>query len=221
MSIQCPKCNTTNLNDAKFCKSCGNKLEAVTQKVEQQIVDSSSDSGSFAWIFWVLVVIGIVYLMNSSDNTTTSNTTSQKSVKNEEENRNKQWYATHASLSLPSTGVLAKQFTNGTSPLEIKTSYSNEHYFIKMINALNGNTVAKLFIRSGDKIELNIPSGSYEIKYATGEQWYGETDLFGPNTSYSQAGQTFDFSSGYGYTIELIMQVNGNLHTKSIDANSF
>ncbi len=35
----CPKCNTTNNNDAKFCTSCGNNLASTQAKVSEGSVD--------------------------------------------------------------------------------------------------------------------------------------------------------------------------------------
>ena len=74
-------------------------------------------------------------------------------------------------------------------------------------------------------LEVNLPVGSYTIKYASGQDWYGPEYLFGKDTSYSKADQVFSFQfDGYqynGYTVELIKQVNGNLQTNSIGQDQF
>ena len=107
------------------------------------------------------------------------------------------------------------------APLQIKTpTYRVEHHFIKIVHAIDGNTVKTIFMRSGDTINTKMPLGSYNLKYATGKTWYGKEHLFGPETIYSKANKTFIFSrevNGYlGYTIELILQQGGNLRTQSI-----
>ena len=85
--------------------------------------------------------------------------------------------------------------------------------------------LASYFIRSGGVVDIDVPVGTYEIKYATGRQWYGTSYLFGPETVYSKADSTFTFSfDGYqysGYTVELIMQQNGNLRTSGIEPNQW
>jgi hypothetical protein len=49
--------------------------------------------------------------------------------------------------------------------------------------------------------------------------------LFGTETTYSKADSTFDFTfDGYqysGYTVELIMQRNGNLRTSGIQPSQW
>lgn len=77
-----------------------------------------------------------------------------------------------------------------------------------------------MFIRAGQSAETLVPLGTYRIRYATGETWYGEDFLFGPQTSYSEADQSFRFmDEGYqysGYTLELFLQRHGNLSTNRI-----
>jgi hypothetical protein len=68
------------------------------------------------------------------------------------------------------------------------------------------------------------PLGRYEIRYAVVRDWYGP-DRFGPFSSFSKADKVFAFRQDglriTGFTIELILQVNGNLRTESIDAEDF
>ena len=37
------------------------------------------------------------------------------------------------------------------------------------------------------QLELKVPLGTFEIRYASGKQWYGYNYLFGDDTSYSKA----------------------------------
>lgn len=81
------------------------------------------------------------------------------------------------------------------------------------------------YIVGGQYFETKMPLGTYEIRYASGDVWYGEKHLFGPSTSYAKADELFNFRyerGGYaGYTIELIMQAHGNLRTQSIGPAAF
>jgi len=135
--------------------------------------------------------------------------------------QNDAWYSTHTPLMLPQTGVTERKSKKGNAPLEIHTSSSTGNYFLKIDNINTGKTALKAFIRSGETFSTTLPTGEYEMKYANGESWYGEADLFGPETSYSKTGETFSFDGYNGYTVELIRQVNGNLQIQSIDASSF
>lgn len=126
--------------------------------------------------------------------------------------------------ALPYTGYTNRQTFNGVAPLRIKVS-EGSHYWVKIENALTGDELASYFIRAGETLNIEVPIGSYEVKYASGKQWYGESELFGTNTSYAKADEILNFRfDGYsynGYSIELIQQVNGNLETTSISEGEF
>lgn len=125
---------------------------------------------------------------------------------------------------LPNTGDTDNPDLNGIAPLEIKAS-SGANYWVKIDEANTNLHVVSYFIRSGETLNIQMPLGSYTIKYATGQKWYGPEYLFGNNTVYSKADNVFIFeSNGYetnGYTLELIMQENGNLQTENIDKGQF
>lgn len=120
-----------------------------------------------------------------------------------------------------------RRYTNreAVAPFRIVTSPGNESYFVKLVEAGSGSQVMAMFIRGGQTFETQVPLGTFRVKYATGATWYGEQYLFGPTTHYSEADKTFEFArSGNqisGYTVELIKQRSGNLHTKSIGAGQF
>jgi hypothetical protein len=112
----------------------------------------------------------------------------------------------------------------GIAPLRIITS-PGSYYFVKLVDWSSNRPVMTIFIHSGKTIDVDVPLGSYKLKYAVGETWYGEKDLFGPDTIYSQAEKKFDFkitgNQVHGYTVELILQPHGNLSTKRISAKDF
>jgi hypothetical protein len=132
----------------------------------------------------------------------------------------------HPEQPLPQTGTNNARFNDGVAPLTIRTSTNGGyHYLVKLVNLFNNNSIGSYFIRSGDSLDLKIPLGTYEIRYATGTKWQGLDYLFGSETIYSKADSTFNFSfDGYrytGYTVELILQQNGNLRTSSMEASQF
>ena len=90
---------------------------------------------------------------------------------------------------------------------------------------IEGYMELRVFIRSGKTFETDVPLGEYEVFYATGDAWYGEDELFGPDTQYYKCDGTFDFtedSEGYnGWTLTLTAVYNGNLDTDSIPAAVF
>ena len=97
---------------------------------------------------------------------------------------------------------------------------------ISRIIYFEGDAVATLFIRKGYRsAEFLMPLGSYRLRYAAGEQWYGEQIVFGSEAVYAEADDDFVFSEDAGdysgYTVDLVMQEGGNLSTQLISADQF
>ncbi|MFA5804946.1 MAG: hypothetical protein WC879_09895 [Melioribacteraceae bacterium] len=135
-------------------------------------------------------------------------------------------YSFSQELTLPVNGVV-KYYTDkeAVAPLQIITKSSNEHYYVKLVNSVNDEFIMSIFIRANYKVMVDVPLGSYYIKYATGNKWYGEEKLFGDSTDYYKADYIFDFKlvdNHYtGYTIELFLQDRGNLKTEEISRAEF
>ena len=110
------------------------------------------------------------------------------------------------------------------APLEIRTS-SGANYFLKLANAVDGRDEIVMYIEGGRTFTTDVPLGTFELRYCAGSVWYGERYDFGPEKTCYQAEKQFTFyrqgNSVNGYTIELILQVGGNLRTTRIDPSQF
>jgi hypothetical protein len=127
---------------------------------------------------------------------------------------------------LPFNGSEYKySMAEAVAPLTISTRQGTGHYFVKIVDWATDAPVLTVFVQSGQSVSTKVPLGSYKIKYAAGSQWYGQTYLFGPDTSYSMADKRFDFEETgnevSGFTVELFLQPNGNLRTKRITPKDF
>lgn len=117
-------------------------------------------------------------------------------------------------------------YTGGEAiaPLQISTQGS-QHYLVKLVDAYSGQMAMTVFVRGGESIEVRVPLGAYVFKYASGIDWFGYTDLFGPNTAYSKADSTFEFAVDgdriTGHAVTLFPVENGNLSTSQIGAMDF
>lgn len=111
------------------------------------------------------------------------------------------------------------------APLRIEASYGESNYFVKLVDKRSNESVFSVFVHGGRTVEVDVPLGTYEMRYAAGEKWYGMTYLFGPATGYSKADAVFTFSQnseGYsGYTVQLKRVPHGNLRTSQISADNF
>ena len=121
---------------------------------------------------------------------------------------------------LPLSGAVGR-FGDGNpvAPLNVRTR-GRVHHFVKVSDWATDQPVATLLVRAGQSAQMLVPLGTYRIKYATGETWYGEDFLFGPETGYSKVDKQFQFVDAgdhyTGYTVELIPQEGGNLGTSRI-----
>jgi|GEM_PF-3040016 len=106
------------------------------------------------------------------------------------------------SITLPPTGVLKRTGSAGVrafsslrfflrEPLSSEKSYlsatcssNEENYFIALVDWQSEKVIITAFIRAGEMVEIPVPPGSYKLRYAKGDKWYGEKELFGSNNMY-------------------------------------
>jgi hypothetical protein len=110
------------------------------------------------------------------------------------------------------------------APLQIQTS-TGSNYLVRLYDVSTERVVLSVFIQGGRTEEIKAPLGTYVIKYASGETWYGYHHLFGSSTQYTKADElfsfTFDGDRYVGYTVTLYKVANGNLQTSRISADEF
>ncbi len=121
------------------------------------------------------------------------------------------------------TGLVVRPIRGGVAPFEVVTP-AGRNYYVKLVD-MTGQTILSMYIAGGRSFETLVPLGLYEVRYASGNTWYGTTLLFGSNTSYSETTKTFRFyetpTQYMGHTVELIAQVGGNLDTRTIRPEDF
>ncbi len=127
-------------------------------------------------------------------------------------------------IALPQSGeVRTYAVVDRVAPLEILTS-PGSNYLVGLYDP-DGHRVLSVFVQGGMTEKIKAPLGSYVLKYASGDTWYGYYHLFGPSTRYMKANETFSFiadSRGYsGYTVTLYKVAHGNLLTSRISADEF
>jgi hypothetical protein len=126
---------------------------------------------------------------------------------------------------LPPNGSLRRE-TRGEAAARFKISSSgSSHHLVKLEDVVTSRPVLTVFVRAGQDVEIRVSLGTYIVKYASGETWYGYQDRFGPNTSYSKADTTLEFARQgnqvTGYSITLYGVPGGNLRTTGISAGDF
>jgi tetratricopeptide (TPR) repeat protein len=93
--------------------------------------------------------------------------------------------------SLPQNGWVERYRTgDAIAPLKIRARPGPEqHHYIKLVDWDNKEkTVLTVFVRESHWVDIKVPLGSYELRWAAGETWYGPTLLFGETTRYGRSG---------------------------------
>lgn len=110
-------------------------------------------------------------------------------------------------------------------PFKISTNEDGPSWLIKLSNYDSNLPVMTIFVRAGETVEVKVPLGSYKVKFASGERWYGRTNLFGPDTDYSMIehplGFRIDGDRLVGHALSLTAVPSGNLRRKEIAAADF
>jgi hypothetical protein len=130
---------------------------------------------------------------------------------------------------LPSTGVYAlyghKLPKRGQLPPFKVNTPTGGNYLLKLVDVVSDVPVMAIFVRGGETVEVEVPAGTYRLKVASGDNWYGDAIRFGPHTSYSVMDQLMTFSVEgrelLGNQITLVSVANGNMHRQPIDASQF
>ena len=87
--------------------------------------------------------------------------------------------------------------------------------------ATTTNADVGLYVSAGKTASTQVPIGSYKLYYASGETWYGESLLFGPDTMYYASDEILEFyadSESYvGNSLTLQLSTNGNYESHYVD----
>ena len=106
------------------------------------------------------------------------------------------------------------------SILKVNTSI-DASYVIKVVDPYDGEVIMIRYLPAGTSQEIDIPSGTFEIRYTSGTEWFGDDEMFGAKGSYAKADRLFSFSEGSGYELTLYRVPNGNLHTSRMKKEDF
>lgn len=180
-------------------------------------LDKPKEKGFISFLPWflaLLIILAVSKEVNKhiSTNTTTDATSSQ--------NVEQPIFQDSKALAIPLTSILSTTYDQEFATCPFTLIADNKNYYVKVCDTMRGNkTIAKFFIRAGEELTTKVPAGNYKIKYGSGEEWYGEEELFGQFSQYGES-ENLDFSfdgySSQGNTISFYPRVNGNFHTNNI-----
>ena len=172
--------------------------------------ESQTESGSIPWkkiiIGLIIGIVLIVAIVNAVSNYSTSSKPSNQD-------------SSLVAVQEPRSGeILLGQEVVGESELTITASGGSS--CVVKLKTSSGVTRLSFFVRAGDTVTVGVPAEYLYVYFASGETWYGETHLFGSETSYSMDDEIKDFTQ-YTWSYTLYPVTNGNFSETPIDPEDF
>jgi hypothetical protein len=82
----------------------------------------------------------------------------------------------------------------GRAPFKIQTE-AGSNFLLKLVDPQTRRDVMRMFVVGGQEANFRVPVGEYELVYASGQKWYGNELLFGPETQYAKVDTVSRFTS--------------------------
>jgi hypothetical protein len=109
-------------------------------------------------------------------------------------------------------------------PLQIRAAAGSD-YYVKLVNRFDPTDVVIVCVAGKGTFHGQMPVGEYEMRFASGDDWYNEWRLFGQHTRYWVAEQTLSFQTdGNGprrVAIDIAPQRGGRLRIRELDRDGF
>jgi hypothetical protein len=140
-----------------------------------------------------------------------------------------------SAVASPPTGTLARsRGRNAIAPFSIE-SEAGTNYLIKLVNVANDKDQILIYVKGGETYSTKVPLGSYRIRAASGQTWYGREDLFGPETQFfrlrSKKGSSLEEAPVFRFTqqgnkitgtkLSFKKVFDGNMDQEKISRNEF
>ncbi len=233
MARICPSCKCNAPKEANFCPRCGTKTfdsselltitrpHAVEAKVRPgaaavRVRWTRAVKPAAQFVVTAAVIIALVVFLSH-----VSNLASKSRPR-----------TTFRAMPVPTpqNGTAWSYFAGTPAPtLTIDTRLTDGHHLVKLEDWASRAVVALLFVHAGSSATINIPPGTYRLKYAAGKTWYGEKLRFGPDEACEVADQQFVF---FHYqqgdkvvwstdTVTLYPRRDGNLKTTKTSPEQF
>ncbi len=122
----------------------------------------------------------------------------------------------------PASGQIYRNpsYSKKTCPLTLKTAKNMLPMFIKIYKG--GTLISSVFIAPGKKVTVKLPAGTYIIKGADGENWFGPNEAFGDDAYYGIVSEKYAMKSGWVYSIAFSAESKrGSSESSDIERSDF
>ncbi|MFC4194303.1 hypothetical protein ACFQFS_02585 [Novosphingobium lubricantis] len=116
-------------------------------------------------------------------------------------------------LPFPETGsVTVSSAVNPVSAsARMAVTTSNANAVVQLFEPRSGRHVISVYVRKNDHATVAVPPGTYQMKVAEGQRWYGQKAFFGFSATYETVTLPMTFTRGRGNGIDLRRRPDGTL----------
>lgn len=135
------------------------------------------------------------------------------------------------SVAIPANGPITKWNTSEPRVANISIrADAGMNYVLKAEDADTHFQIVKLFVTGGSTFQTEMPAGRFILKIASGINWCGRKEMFGPDTitaclahksDTSGTCSIYTFDPNDTWEIDLVRQVGGNLSTSYVPRDKF
>ena len=210
--------NTLNNDIATLNTQIGYQKVAAARKQQQDSADKVKLIIA-GIVFAIFLLIMLADSCNSGSSSTSSKSTAYSSSVSSSTAKPT---ATLAPKTMPANGTVFYCSTTSRPSSFKVTNNGSSNYYMKFVKAGTNIKVITFFVRANSTVEIDMPAGNLELKYAYGSTWYGESKLFGADTRYAKDEEYYDFTS-YTWSITFNTTVNAGetMDVEPINADEF
>jgi hypothetical protein len=135
--------------------------------------------------------------------------------------------------------IFVKPETACVAPLTVEVIGSDNYFIFLEFLSFPENTVSadssgpgdvgrsdvSFYAAANSRVSLNVPTGVYSLTYASGKDWHGLSEKFGPDTKYYAANRSLTFYRDnnrlYGNIVQLFPQSGGSSLYRQLDPSDF
>ena len=111
----------------------------------------------------------------------------------------KAWNTLKTAIVEPKNGqIFDASARGGYGTLTVETGHSP--VFIKVVSIKDPKMTMSFYVKADSRATVHVRNGTYTLRYATGERWFGRKLLFGSGTVYQMFDDNLGFSSRIEYT---------------------
>ena len=100
---------------------------------------------------------------------------------------------------------------------------------VKIVSFSDPKRTLTVYVRAGETAAVHVKDGNYTLRYATGDKWYGEKELFGAATRFYSVDTVLRFSTdrvgsdifSQNYRLEISSSADGAISAVPTDAGRF